>query len=86
MNLPEFGLFYAVAGELRRQGFATEAAAALMQFAFHTLRVRRIVATSERENEASLGVMRRLGMTIHNNTELCWPEIVGCRDNPFGGE
>jgi [ribosomal protein S5]-alanine N-acetyltransferase len=82
LNSPELGLFYAVAGEHRRQGFATEAAAALMQFAFSTLRVGRIVATTERENEASLGVMRRLRMTVHTNTEPGWPEIVGCRDNP----
>jgi [ribosomal protein S5]-alanine N-acetyltransferase len=86
LNSPELGLFYAVAGEHRRQGFATEAAAVLIHFAFHTLRVHRIVATTERENSASLFVMRRLGMTIHTNNEPGWPEIVGCRINPFRGE
>lgn len=86
LNTPELGLFYAVSTEYRRQGYATEAAAALGQFAFQTLRVRRIVATTERGNEASLGVMRRVDMTIHENTEPGWPEVVGCRDNPFTGE
>lgn len=83
LNSPEFGLFYAVSTDHRRQGYATEAAAALIEFAFQALRVRRIIATTERNNAASLGVMQRLGMTVHTNTAPGWPEVVGCCNNPF---
>lgn len=79
LNSPELGLFYAISAEHRRQGYATEAAAALLDFAFRTLRVRRVVATTGRTNEASIAVMRRLGMAIHSNEEPGWPEVVGCR-------
>jgi [ribosomal protein S5]-alanine N-acetyltransferase len=81
LNSPELGVFYAISTEYRKQGYATEAAAALIQFAFQTLCVRRIVATTELENEASLGVMRRLGMAIHQNSAPGWPQVAGCRDN-----
>lgn len=81
LNSPELGLFYAVSTEHRRQGYASEAAAALVQFAFQTLRARRIVATTEAANGASLAVMRRVGMTIHTNTEPGRPEVVGCRSH-----
>jgi [ribosomal protein S5]-alanine N-acetyltransferase len=83
LNSPELGLFYAVATEYRQQGYATEAAAALIQFAFQTLRVRRIVATTELEKEASLRVMRRLGMAIHR--DQLSRQVVGCRENLLKG-
>jgi [ribosomal protein S5]-alanine N-acetyltransferase len=78
LNSPETGLFYAVASAHRRMGYAAEAASALLVFAFQNLRVRRVVATTERANEASIGVMRRLGMTVHHNAQPGWPQVVGC--------
>jgi RimJ/RimL family protein N-acetyltransferase len=79
LNSPEIGLFYAVASPYRRMGCATEAAAALLEVAFETLRVRRVVATTEAQNQASISVMRRLGMAIIDNSEPGWPQVVGCR-------
>lgn len=76
-NSPEIGLFYAVSSRYRRNGFATEAAAALIDFTFENLRPTRIVATTEFDNAASIGVMQRLGMTIHENSDGA-PQIVGC--------
>jgi RimJ/RimL family protein N-acetyltransferase len=86
LNSPELGLFYAVSREYRCAGYATEAATALIEFAFQTLRVRRAIATTEGTNAPSLGVMRRLGMTLHKNTAPGWPQVVGVQDNPFTGE
>ena len=59
---PEVGLYWAVAPSHRRRGLASEAAAALIAHAFAELHLARVVATTERENVASIGVMRRLGM------------------------
>ena len=75
----EFGLFYAVSPSSRRQGYAAEAAQALVDYAFQELHVRRIVATTDFENAGSLGVMRRLGMRIERNPlpEPPWLQAVG---------
>jgi ribosomal-protein-alanine N-acetyltransferase len=52
-----------LAPERWRQGLATEAGAAVMRYAFETLRFRRVTAIANPDNEASLRVMERLGMT-----------------------
>lgn len=79
---PEVGLFYLVAECHRRQGIAAEAAGALARYAFDDLRLERIVATTERTNHASMGVMRRLGMRIECNPEPepPWFQVVGLLD------
>jgi RimJ/RimL family protein N-acetyltransferase len=69
--------------DLRRRGYATEAARALVEFAFGPMRLARIVATTERDNVASLAVMRHLGMRIHENAraEPDWFQVVGIAEN-----
>jgi RimJ/RimL family protein N-acetyltransferase/ligand-binding SRPBCC domain-containing protein len=52
-----------LAPERWRQGLATEAGAAVMRYAFDTLGFRRVTAIADPDNEASLRVMQRLGMT-----------------------
>jgi ribosomal-protein-alanine N-acetyltransferase len=76
---PEVGLYWIVAPEQRGRGIATEAAAALVAHAFAELRLARVVATTEHENLASIGVMRRLGMRIERNPgpEPPWFQTVG---------
>ncbi len=76
---PEFGLYWAISPAHQRQGYATEAAAALIDYAFAQLQLRRIVATTAYDNIASQGVMRRLGMRIEHNpsTEPPWFQVVG---------
>jgi RimJ/RimL family protein N-acetyltransferase len=81
---PEMGLFWAVASLHRGAGYATEAAAALASFAFKELNVDRLVATTEHDNDASIRVMRRLGMTVERNPcpEPAWFQTVGILFNP----
>src|SRR4051794_1050575 len=76
---PEMGLFWAIATPQRGVGYASEAASALVYFAFESLNVDRLVATTEHANAASIGVMRRLGMTINRNPddEPAWFQTVG---------
>src|SRR5260370_1314078 len=52
---------------ISEQGYATEAAQALINYAFTQLHLKRIVATTTYENEASIGVMRKVGMRIEKN-------------------
>ncbi len=76
---PEFGLFYAISPAHRRQGYATEAAQALVDYAFRHLHLKRVVATTDYDNLGSLGVMRKLGMRIEKNPrpEPPWLQVVG---------
>src|SRR3982074_2855165 len=80
----EVGLFWALFPEHRGHGYATEAAAAMIAYAFEQLRLRRIVATTEHDNTRSINVMRRLGMRLERNPgpEPAWFQTVGILDNP----
>lgn len=80
----EVGLFWAVTTLFQRLGFASEAAAALIQFAFSRFNLERIVATTAYDNQASIAVMRKLGMDIQRNPheEPAWLQIVGILTNP----
>jgi [ribosomal protein S5]-alanine N-acetyltransferase len=75
----EVGLFYAIAPAHQRQGYASEVAGAMVAYAFNTLNLKRIVATTTYDNGASIGVMRRLGMRIERNPQPtpAWMQVVG---------
>jgi [ribosomal protein S5]-alanine N-acetyltransferase len=87
LHRPEVGLYYHIDSGLRGRGYATEAARALVDFAFTELRLARIVATTERDNAASQAVMRHLGMRMHENAldEPAWFQVVGILDHPDRG-
>ena len=80
----ELWLFYAIDPEYRRQGYASEAAQAMLQYAFTQLNVRRVIAMTDYANVASQNVMRRLGMKIIRNPlpEPRWLQIVGVMEKP----
>jgi ribosomal-protein-alanine N-acetyltransferase len=81
---PEMGLFWALGAAYRGRGYATEAARALIDYVFNTLGWKRLVATTEYDNAASVAVMKRLGMTIERNPDPMpeWFQIVGILENP----
>ncbi len=82
----EMGLFWAVGAAHRGQGFATEAARALIGYAFEVLGMARLVATTADDNLRSRAVMERLGMRIEHNPLPTpeWFQVVGILDNPAG--
>ncbi len=82
-NSTEFGLFYAISPAFWRQGFASEAAQALVDYAFKHLRLKRIIAETDYDNPGSMGVMRKLGMRIEKNpySEPPWLQVVGVLEN-----
>lgn len=81
---PEIGLFYAISQRHQAQGYATEAAEALVGYAFEYLHLKRIIATTDYDNPASMAVMKKLGMRIERNPcpEPIWMQIVGVLENP----
>ena len=55
---------YSIDAQQQRKGYATEAAAAVVRYAFETLGVHRIETTYAPSNEASGRVLRKLGFVI----------------------
>jgi RimJ/RimL family protein N-acetyltransferase len=84
LNSTEFGLYWAIAPQSQQHGYATEAARALIDYAFGRLRLHRIIATTAYQNVASIGVMRKLGMRIDRNSdaEPEWLQVVGVLSHP----
>lgn len=80
----EFGLFWAISPAHQRQGYAAEAARAMIHYAFTALKLRRIIATTEYDNVGSMGVMRRVGMRLEKNPypDPPWLQGVGILENP----
>jgi RimJ/RimL family protein N-acetyltransferase len=81
---PEIGLFWVLDARHRGQGYATEAARAVIDAMFSTQGLKRIVAMSDYENVASIAVMQRLGMTVERNPDPNpeWFQVVGILENP----
>jgi ribosomal-protein-alanine N-acetyltransferase len=82
-SAPELGVGYALSTRYRGQGYAAEAVRALIDYAFRKLRVRRVVALTERGNADSVRLMQRVGMTVGFNPdpEAVYPWAVGVIEN-----
>jgi len=76
---PEVGLYWAIAPAHQGNGYATEAARAVIDFAFERMNLGRMVATTEHDNARSIRVMQKLDMQILRNphTEPPWFQVVG---------
>lgn len=76
---PAIGMFWSVRPSQQRRRYATEAASALAHWALANLNLARIVAGTERDNIASIGVMRAMGMAIEENPfpEPAWFQVTG---------
>lgn len=82
------GIFYEIRPPYRRQGYATEASLALIDYAFQVMGIRRITATTSLDNDASMSIIKKLGMRFKVNdpdVEGYFPpymEVVGVLLNP----
>lgn len=83
----EMGLFWILSPDYHKQGLATEAVQAIINYMFCTLRLNRMVATTDYDNLASQGVMRKLGMQLERNpfAEPSWFQVVGILENKTNG-
>jgi RimJ/RimL family protein N-acetyltransferase len=83
----ELSILYGLSNKHRGQGYATEAAKALIAYAFETLQVKRVFADTTRSNVGSINVMKRVGMRIARHPtrpDEEWPDgpaVVGCIEN-----
>ena len=57
--------------DYHRQGYASEAAAALLRYGFAEMKLHRIIATCQPENPASYGVMEKIGMRREGHFQQC---------------
>jgi RimJ/RimL family protein N-acetyltransferase len=65
------------------QGFATEAAAAVLRYVFEELKWPQIVAMTSRQNMRSMRVMEKLGMNRDPNGDFDHPRVpAGHRIRP----
>ena len=69
-SLPVPDLGFAFLPEYRRQGYAREAAEAVLNHGFSTLEQTRIVALVNSANRASIGLLERLGFHLDRETKM----------------
>lgn len=61
-------LAFMIGQQYWNRGYATEAAAACVRFAFESLKLERLIATAEPENGKSVNVLTKIGMTYAGDT------------------
>lgn len=66
-STPEVELFYKLGREYWGKGYATEAARAIVDFSFNTLKLKRLVSHAKGDNARSVALMQRIGMRIEND-------------------
>lgn len=69
-ELPDPDIGFAFLPEFWSKGFAFEAATAVLQDARERLRLERILAITSLDNEASIGLLQRLGFTFEREIRL----------------
>jgi RimJ/RimL family protein N-acetyltransferase len=72
----EIEIGYAIDKKLWGRGFATEAAAATLEYGFDNLELDKIVAVARPENKGSWRVMEKLGMTFDYTGEFYDRQLV----------
>lgn len=75
----EVGLFWAIAPAHQKNGYAPEAARAVIEYLFNNEKLGRIIATTGYENLPSQKVMEKLGMMVQRLEEPQLPDqfVVG---------
>jgi RimJ/RimL family protein N-acetyltransferase len=73
---PAVEIGWRLAHEHWGRGYATESAAAALDYGFRELRLREIVACTVPANTRSLAVMQRLGMTRSPNDDFDHPQLT----------
>ena len=86
LNNLEVELGYAIGAAYQRNGYATEAGKALIQYAFEDLRLRRLISgADEKTNPASHRLAIKLGFQMVRNLHPKWPGTVGVLYSPQRG-
>jgi 3-dehydroquinate dehydratase/shikimate dehydrogenase len=64
------------------KGYATEAAEAVLQYAFDTLKLKEVVAFAVHDNEVAIHMMEKIGMTRDPGGDFDFPALR--KDHPLG--
>jgi RimJ/RimL family protein N-acetyltransferase len=67
---PDIEIGWRLARDYWGSGYATEAAAAWLDYGFHALALPRVISITDVPNSRSIAVMTRLGMTLDHEAEL----------------
>jgi RimJ/RimL family protein N-acetyltransferase len=63
-ELPDVDIGFAFLPDYWNRGFASEAAAAVLKYAEQTLKLKRVLAITSLDNEASIKLLQRMGFTF----------------------
>jgi ribosomal-protein-alanine N-acetyltransferase len=67
-SVDEMEIGYLVSRDHWRKGYASEAAIACRDYAFHELKAKRLISLIDPLNAASIGVARKVGMSLEKQT------------------
>ena len=81
----EMEIGYLIGREYWRQGFASEAAIGCRDYAFSILDVDRLISLIDPANVASIGVARKVGMTLEKQSfwQGKWMNVYSTKRQPF---
>jgi RimJ/RimL family protein N-acetyltransferase len=79
---PEVELYYKLGRAWWGQGYAQEACRAMLDFAFHELRLTRIVTITQPDNDHSLRLLEKLGARLEPVPPAWQPGIMGTIVHP----
>ena len=84
LETAETGLLWTIGASYQRNGFGSEVAQALIQYAFSGLNLHHIIATTEFDNIGSQKVMEKAGMWLERNEfdSYPWLQVLGIAENP----
>jgi [ribosomal protein S5]-alanine N-acetyltransferase len=80
-----FELGYILGRQYWRQGYLSEAAEAVIDYAFRELKARRVMADTDPDNEASIGLLTKLGFRKEGHLRAEWETHIGIRDSLIFG-
>jgi [ribosomal protein S5]-alanine N-acetyltransferase len=80
-----FELGYILSRDHWRKGYVAEATTTVLDFAFWQLRARRIMADTDPDNKASIGLLQKLGFQQEGHLRSEWETHIGIRDSLIFG-
>ena len=80
-----FELGYILGRAHWRQGYVAEASGAVLDYAFSQLAARRVMADTDPDNKASIGLLEKLGFRQEGYLRSEWETHIGIRDSLIFG-
>lgn len=75
-NLPDIDIGFAFLPHLLSKGFGYEIASATLDYALNTLKLKRVIAIVNPENEKSIGLIKKIGMAYEATISFGEKEVM----------